>query len=333
MDPQRHLVLGGGGFIGRHVALLLAQAGHRVTVVSRASSGFGFPTTVADRVAWKIVDLTTADWDDLVAGADVVHHYAWSSIPASANANPMGDLLVNVGITLGLLDALKRRGGGRVVFASSGGTVYGRLRTVPAHEDDPLAPITAYGAGKATAELYLKLYREMHGLDCRIARIANPFGAGQDLSRGLGAVTTFLHHYLSGQEIVIWGDGEVVRDYIHISDVTSCLFTLSCSPRLSNFVFNVGSGVGTSINQIVSQLEGLTGCPLEVKRIGRRKFDVPVNVLDIERARNVLDWSPKLSFMQGVERTLSDVGNGGLFSTLDNVRTASETLLDSTVLT
>jgi UDP-glucose 4-epimerase len=101
------------------------------------------------------------------------------------------------------------------------------LRSIPASEDDPLAPITAYGAGKATAELYLKLYRAIHGLDCRIARIANPYGAGQDLSRGQGAVTTFSHQALTGQRIVIWGDGEAVRDYVHISDVASCLVTLA----------------------------------------------------------------------------------------------------------
>jgi len=91
-----------------------------------------------------MVDATTADWDALVAEVDVVHHYAWSSTPASANANPAGDLLINVGTTLGLLDALKRRGDGRVVFASSGGTVYGKLRAIPAREDDPLAPISAF---------------------------------------------------------------------------------------------------------------------------------------------------------------------------------------------
>ena len=143
---------------------------------------------------------------------------ASGSLPATANANPLGDLLGNVGATVALLDALARRGAARVVFASSGGTVYGRLERTPVPEDHRLAPITAYGAGKATAETYLGLYRSLHGLDCRVARIANPYGAGQDLSRGQGAVTTFLHHAITGQPISIWGSGEVVRDYIHISD-------------------------------------------------------------------------------------------------------------------
>jgi UDP-glucose 4-epimerase len=323
MRPERHLVLGGSGFLGRHVVFLLAQAGHSVTAVSRAPPTFSFPTPVADCIAWKILDLATADWDGLVAGADVVHHYAWSSVPASANANPAGDLLVNVGPILGLLDALKRRGGGRLMFASSGGTVYGRLRTVPAREDDPLAPITAYGAGKATTELYLKFYREMHGVDCRIARIANPFGAGQNLARGVGAVTAFLHHAIAGQKIVIWGDGEVVRDYIHVSDVAAFLFSMACAEKPSEFVFNVGSGTGTSLNQIIAELETCMGCPLEVERIQKRSFDVPVSVLDINRSRRVLGWSPKLSLLEGLSRAFSDLEAGLQLSTFDNVQTSS----------
>jgi UDP-glucose 4-epimerase len=323
MHPERHLVLGGSGFLGRHVVFLLAQAGHPITAVSRAPPTFSFPAPVADRIAWKILDLATADWDGLVARADVVHHYAWSSVPASANANPAGDLLVNVGPILGLLDALKRRGGGRLMFASSGGTVYGRLRTVPAREDDPLAPITAYGAGKATTELYLKLYREMHGVDCRIARIANPFGAGQNLTRGVGAVTAFLHQAIAGQKIVIWGDGEVVRDYIHVSDVAAFLFTMARAQKLSEFVFNVGSGTGTSLNQIIAELETCMGCPLEVERIQKRTFDVPVSVLDINRSRRVLGWSPKLSLLEGLRRAFSDLAVGLQLSTLDDVQTSS----------
>ena len=117
---------------------------------------------------------------------DVVHFYSWGSLPSTANADPKADLEQNLGALLGLLDALKRRGHGRVIFSSSGGTVYGPLQQVPVLETHVLEPINAYGASKATAEIYLNLYRAMHGLDCRVARIANPYGAGQDISRGLG---------------------------------------------------------------------------------------------------------------------------------------------------
>jgi UDP-glucose 4-epimerase len=316
MQPH-HLILGGGGFIGRHVALLLARAGHRVTIATRASPAFRFPTAVAGRIEQLGFEFNSADWDSLLMGVDVVHHYAWSSIPASANANPAGDLLANVGATLGLLDALKRRGEGRIVFASSGGTVYGPLGSMPVNEDTQLAPITAYGASKATAEIYLQLYRKMHGLDCRIARISNPYGAGQDVRRGLGAVTTFVHHALTGKEIVIWGDGEIVRDYVHISDVATCLAQLACAPPShKDFIFNVGSGVGISLNELVAELEMCLGRHLDVTRTGSRAFDVPVSVLAIDRARTMLQWSPRLSFAEGITLTLADLEANRLFSTL-----------------
>ncbi len=314
---EHHLILGGCGFIGRHVAVLLAQAGHRVTLADRAPLAYDLPPAIAERIDNQLLELGSADWDALVAKADVVHHYAWGSIPASANANPGGDLLTNVGATIGMLDALHRRGDGRVLFSSSGGTVYGKLHQTPVPEDHPVAPITAYGAGKATAEVYLGLYRAMHGLDCRIARIANPYGAGQDLSRGLGAVTTFLHHAVTGQPITIWGTGEVVRDYIHIADVARCLVLLAAAPRHDEFVFNVGSGVGISLNGIVAELESRLGHQLDVTRTQTRAFDVPVSVLAIDRAKAVLGWSPALSFSEGIGRTLEDLQRGAHLSTLD----------------
>jgi UDP-glucose 4-epimerase len=317
MSDCRHLILGGTGFIGRHVALLLARAGHRITVASRTPPGFAFPGDVAARIAWRPMDLAAPDWDRLTDDADVVHHYAWTSIPAEAEANQSDDLRMNVGATIGLLDALQRRGSGRVVFASSGGTVYGAQRGAPANEDHPLAPVTAYGIAKAAAERCMQRYRVMGGLDCRIARIANPYGAGQSTARGLGAVTTFLDHALNGRRIVIWGDGRIVRDYVHISDVAACLAALACAPRTDAHVFNIGSGIGTSLNEIITQLEHRLGRRIAVSRTMPRSFDVPVSVLAIDRARHRLRWSPRLSLQAGLVRTMADLTAGRALSTLD----------------
>jgi UDP-glucose 4-epimerase len=315
--PDQHVILGGCGFIGRHVAVRLARAGHSVVLADRLPMTVGFPADVADRIEWRSVEIASANWDALIEQAAVVHHYAWSSIPASANANPAGDLTANVVPALDLLDALRRRGAGRLVFASSGGTVYGRVRQVPIPETHSTAPITAYGAGKAAAETYMMLYRALHGVDCRIARISNPYGAGQDLSKGLGAVTTFLHKALSGEPITIWGDGETVRDYIHISDVTAALATLAGAPRTDECVFHVGSGQGISLNGVVAGIEARLGRALAVTHTRDRSFDVPVNVLDIERTRALLGWSPRLSFSEGLALTVSDLSAGSAFSTQD----------------
>jgi UDP-glucose 4-epimerase len=216
------------------------------------------------------------------------------------------------------LEALRRRGDGCVVFASSGGTVYGKLQHVPVCEDHPLTPITAYGAGKATTELYLGLYRALHDVDCRIARIANPYGAGQNLARGQGAATTFLHHAVTDRPIVIWGDGEVVRDYVHVIDVATAMVALALAPRLDEFyTFNIGSGTGVSLNSIIVELESLLGRRLDVRRESARPFDVPVSVLDISRARNVLGWAPRLTFSEGMARAMVDLAGNAALSTLD----------------
>jgi UDP-glucose 4-epimerase len=319
MNRNHHLLIGGAGFIGRHTGLQLARQGYKVTLTGRHRPAFAWPAPVAAQIFWKTLDVTEADWDRVIGDAGVVHYYAWSSLPATANANPGLDLHTNLGALIGLLDAIKRRGYGSVLFASSGGTVYGPPQHVPVREEHVTAPITAYGAGKVAAELYLSLYHAMHGIDFRIARIANPFGAGQDISRGLGAVTTFLHKALTGQTIEIWGTGEVVRDYIHIADVAECLTLLATAPIAKNAVYNVGSAKGVSLNQIIQELEFRLGRDLPVTRQPARGFDVPVNVLCIDRAREALGWAPSLSFSDGLARTMADIAAQTAFSTLHPV--------------
>ena len=310
-----HLILGGCGFIGRHVALALARKGHRVVIADRIEPDFQFPPDVEDRISWQRLEFASADWDSLIRQAEVIHHYVWTSLPASANNNPLGDLSANVGATVALLEAVRHRGSGRVVFASSGGTVYGRLLQCPVPETHPMMPITAYGASKAAAEIYLGLYRSLHGVDCRVARISNPYGAGQVIARGQGAVTTFLHHAIHKQPIEIWGDGEIVRDYIHITDVANAVVNLAMRPEVNDFyTYNIGSGVGLSLNNIIAEIEKSLNEKLDVRRTAGRSFDVPVSVLDISRARNVLGWKPQLSLAEGVARTVADLRRNAALS-------------------
>jgi UDP-glucose 4-epimerase len=297
---------------------MLARADCRVTIVSRRHPDFLFPADVENMLAYEFGDIGSADWNSLVGNADVVHYYAWGSIPASANSNARGDLIVNLDSILGLLEALRRRGQGRIVFSSSGGTVYGKLREIPVPEDHPVAPITAYGAGKATAEIYLGFYRAMYGMDCRIARIANPYGAGQNITRKQGAVTTFAHSALTGQPIEIWGTGDVVRDYIHIADLAAFLVTLSCSPRREDaHIFNVGTGIGTSLNEIVTMLETQLNRNLLVHRKPMRAFDVPISILSNRRAKDIFGWSPRISLGAGIIRTTDDLIAGRGLSQMD----------------
>ncbi len=303
---RQHLILGGCGFIGMAVARQLVGMGADVVLADRVAPAGQLPA----RMRFVPFELATADWNALIGEMDVVHHYAWSTIPATANADPAADLAENVGATVKLLEALRRLGPAapRLVFASSGGTVYGKLQHVPVQEDHPLQPITAYGVGKASAELYISQYRANYGLDCRIARLSNPFGAGQNVAKGQGAVTVFLQRAIDASLIEIWGNGEVVRDYIHISDTAAGLVavaraTLDDKP----FVFNIGSGHGVSLNGVVHELERQLDRPVAVKRSDGRVFDIPVSILDVGLASKVLGWRPRLSFAEGLSQTLQQV--------------------------
>lgn len=321
-----HVILGGCGFIGRHVALALKRRGDDVILADVVEPSAAITASLP--VEFRRVDPVHPDWEGLTRNAEVVHHYAWTTVPSSANADPLADLDANLRETLRLLETLRRcrQETGtvpRIVFSSSGGTVYGPIRHTPVQESHPYNPINAYGASKAAAEIYLASYRAAHGVDCRIARISNPYGAGQNPARRQGAASTFLFQALAGETISIWGDGSVVRDYIHIADLAAALVALADAPadRLGGMqetpIFNIGSGEGISLNGILDVLrDRLSLAPIVDYQPGRA-FDVPVSVLDIAKARRLLNWSPRLSFADGYARMLDDVRSPNpLFSTL-----------------
>jgi UDP-glucose 4-epimerase len=270
-------------------------------------------------VTVRKVDLRTADWAECLKDIDIIHHFAWESVPSTANSNVINDFEVHVAGTLRLLEAARSLGGKRVVFLSSGGTVYGRLDRGIAHESDRLWPIGAYGGGKATVETYLRVYHQAGWLEGRVARLSNPYGTGQVSERGQGVLGVFLRAALAGAPLHIFGDGEVVRDYIHVTDAAEALTRLSIadlssSPEMP--LFNIGSGIGVSINQLVSTIEDQVG-PLLVKRGQGRAYDVPVSVLDTNSFVRALDFAPRVDLGEGIASTIADMrADNTLLSTL-----------------
>lgn len=307
---SHHLVIGGSGFIGRHVVRSLLSDGHEVTVAGRSD----YPHISSElEPKFVSIDLTLAtdtDFDRLIAEVSTVHYYAWSTIPQTANIDPMADLLQNVGPVIKLLEALRRRGGGRVIFSSSGGTVYGKLQTIPVPESHHLAPITAYGASKLSAETYFNFYHEFYGIDARIVRVANPYGAGQNVMKGQGVISTMVTRALRNETIEIWGDGEVVRDFIYISDVVSgliCLANVDRTLMRTPFLYNLGAGTGSSINEVVTSIEKCVEEKLQIERHVGRPFDVPVSVLDISKLRSDFEWRPKVTLESGIRYMVEDL--------------------------
>lgn len=320
-----HLILGGCGFIGRHVAMALHKRGDTVILADVVDPSQAFVEILSLEI--RKVSVTSPNWEELLYGIDVVHHYAWTTVPSSADADPLADLDTNLRETIRLLEVMrarKQRDGSapKLIFSSSGGTVYGPIIRTPVDEAHPYNPINAYGASKAAAEIYFGYYCKAHGIDCRVARISNPYGAGQNPAKRQGAASTFLFQALEGKPISIWGDGNVVRDYIHIADLTAALIALCdvSSDMLTGDVtpiFNIGSGEGVSLNTILDVLRNELALNPIVNYQAARSFDIPVSVLDISKARDVLDWQPSLSFSEGYARMLADVhGTLPLFSTL-----------------
>lgn len=197
----------------------------------------------------------------------------------------------------------------KVIFVSSGGTVYGEPTQVPIPETHATDPVCSYGIAKLAIEKYLALFHHLHGLDYTVLRLANPFGEGQRTHASQGAIAVFLGKVLRDEPIEIWGDGSVVRDYIHVADVVQALLA-ALEPSTQEHVFNIGSGRGHSLNEVLDTIEKITGRVAIRKYLPGRGFDVPLSVLNIDRAKNVLGWAPAVGFEEGVERFVKWMQDG-----------------------
>lgn len=301
---MRCVLLGGAGFMGSHLAERLLAAGHAVRILDISDRGLANDAPGRGDIEWLRGNLLEpADVAAAVAGCQGVFHLVSTTLPQSSNQNPARDVADNIIGSLHLLEACRREGCRKIVFASSGGTVYGVPRAVPITEEHPTHPITSYGIGKLTIEKYLELYRVHHGLDYCALRIANPFGERQRTASGQGAVTTFLQRAYRGEPLEIWGDGSVVRDYLYVGDVADAM-ARAMEHRGAHRVINIGSGVGRDLNQILAAIETVIGRRVERRHLPARNFDVPVNVLDIGLARAELGWAPTTPFEEGLKRTL-----------------------------
>ena len=189
-----------------------------------------------------------------------------------------------------------------MVYLSSGGTVYGMNQVCPLREGMETNPINSYGVQKVMNEKLLYLYQYLYGLDYRIIRLSNPFGPYQRPNGILGAVTTFTYKAIKGEEIVVYGDGSVVRDYIYIEDAVKAILNIA-DDEGEDRLYNVGSGIGTSLCQLLKIIEDTLGLPLRVRYVPGRAVDVPVNYLDISRYEMKFGRFDVLSLQEGIRRT------------------------------
>lgn len=293
------LVIGGCGFIGSHVVDRLLAQRYRVRVFDRQAERFRPPLDGVEYQFGNFNDRMAVI--EALSGVDAVMHLVSTTFPGTADLDPYSDVLGNLGGTLSLIDAMVRQGLSRIVFLSSGGTVYGPPDIVPIPEDHPLRPINSYGIVKCAIEHYLDMYRRTRGLSPVVIRASNPYGPRQGHTGVQGVISTILSRTLAGEAIEIWGDGSVVRDYLHVADLAElCVLALD-EDRTG--AYNAGSGVGTSLNTIIETIADITGSPLNLVYQPGRAIDVQRSVLNITRAAADFGWSCKIPLRKGIADT------------------------------
>jgi len=296
----RCLVLGGQGFLGSHIVEALLAASVEVSILDRQINRFSAPPPEAQLI---LSDWTnSAELNDALREVDVVVHLISTTLPAFSSQNAQADVNGNLIATLNLLDLCLKQRVRRVVFASSGGTVYGKPQILPISETHATEPLNSHGIVKLAIEKYLHLYHHLHGLEYVALRTANPYGERQDPDRPQGFVAVALGRILRQQPIVIYGQGEMLRDYVYVGDVAQSFTAAVCGESAAQ-IYNVGSGSGLSLNDMLAHIFSITGRTTEVQYTMPRLADAPANVLDITRIQRDLGWAPRIDLQAGLKRT------------------------------
>ncbi len=290
------LILGGSGFIGSHIVDQLLEQGHGIRVFDRSRERFRPTPAGIEFVAGDLSD--TSSLIEALEGVDMVFHLVSTTVPATANMDPIADIRGNLITTVRLLELMRAQDVKRLLYLSSGGTVYGIPKCDPVPETHPLAPISSYGIVKATVESFIRMESEQHGLRAVILRPSNPFGPRQGHGGVQGVIGTFMRQLAHGETMKLWGDGSVVRDFIHVRDLAR--LCLACAEQDITGTFNAGSGQGHSMREIIDSISRVSGLPVKPTVRPGRAIDIPRIVLDIAAARETLGWQPRISFTDGL---------------------------------
>jgi UDP-glucose 4-epimerase len=301
-------ILGGAGFIGTSLIERLVKEGHSLRVYEKPNA--------QKKVQYESIGIewiesessSFADIEKSIEGAEIVIHLASSTLPHSSNLDPILDVQQNLIPSIHLLEAMVKNRVSKFIFISSGGTVYGKPHYLPIEESHPTDPIVSYGIIKLAIEKYALMYQSIFGLRTIILRVSNPYGPLQKISRSQGAIRIFIDKVLKNENVEIWGDGTTTRDYIYIDDLVDAIHkTISYSGKIS--VFNIGTGVGSSLNRILD----LIG--LELNEIiqpiykAPRQMDVKSNILNIELAKSELQWAPSTNLSEGIKKMTAFIKN------------------------
>lgn len=309
---MRILVTGGAGFIGSHVVERFVADGHTVAVVDDLSTGHrenvpaGVPLYVCDIRDAELAQVLSDFQPDVIS-----HHAAQMSVRVSIQ-EPRRDAAINVEGTINLLELARANAVRKVLYASTGGALYGEPRYLPCDEEHPVVPLSHYGISKHTVEHYLELYGQLYGLDFTVLRYPNVYGPRQDPHGEAGVVAIFAGAMLADEPISIFGDGTQQRDFVYVSDVARA--NVSALTHGSRAIVNLGSGRGTSVLDIYSGLAKILDYHRRPVFRRPRLGEVYRIYLTGARAKRKLDWVPEVNLEDGLARTVAALrtANGGV---------------------
>jgi UDP-glucose 4-epimerase len=291
------LITGGSGFIGSHVADQFVASGWDVFVLGHGNRAPNALPNDSRFIRGRVGDRTLLE-QIFCLGLDGVIHSACSTVPTSSNEDKVTDARNNLLESLQLFECCVKHKIPKLIFASSGGAIYGIPQQLPIPEESPTNPICSYGIVKLALEKYLELYRCLHGLNYVSLRISNPYGPRQDPNGKQGVIPVFAAKMLQHKPLTVWGKGDTVRDFVHVRDIARLFYLAMVSKEQG--VFNAGSGVGTSINDLIWMMSAELGVIPNIIRLEARKCDVPATVLNCRKARHSFGWIPEIPIEQGI---------------------------------
>ena len=297
----RLLILGGSGFIGSNLIASLLSSGHLVSNFDRPGTS---PKQFDINSNYRFVPGSITDNSHLrnvfnQEPFDCIVHLVSSLIPSSDYDEFFADREINLTAGYEIVKNMMSNGCRKIIYFSSGGTIYGKNGKDINTELDPLCPLNYYGYSKLAMEEFYRLSSRIHAINHIIIRPSNPYGSGQNLFGKQGLITVALGRILQNKPIEIWGDGNVVRDYIHIQDLSKAIISLIES-NVENQVFNIGSGQGHSVNDIIQIIQDVTGKNAGIEFKPSRPVDIPVNILSIDKLKAATNWEPTINLKEGI---------------------------------
>jgi len=295
------LVTGGAGFIGSNVVDAYIEKGYEVIVVDDLSSGK--KENLNKKAKFYKLDICDKALEEVFEeGIDIVNHHAAQVDVRKSIADPAFDARINIEGSLNILENCRKYKIKKIIFASSGGVIYGECGNLPPNEDSPISPISPYGVSKYAMECYLSTYEKIYGLKYTALRYGNVYGPRQDPYGEAGVVAIFSGKMLNNEEVNIFGDGEQVRDYVYVGDIVKA--NILCLENGDNEIFNIGTSRSTSVNQLFSEMKELTQYSKQAVYKPSRAGELMRSSLDVKKAEQKLGWKAGVDIREGLKKTI-----------------------------